>query len=438
MASIERRGDSFRIKVYTGETSEGKKQFKTMTYKPKATTAKKIEKEVQAVANDFENKVRSGECFDQKMTVERFYREHWLPDFSYKLSPRERENALANIERIFLPEIGHLKINEVRAYHIQAIINKLEKDGYKPRTTAKFYSQFRPIITTAFQLEVISHNPCDRVTLPKIEKTEAEAFSAKQVQIFLDLALNGITIHHPEKIGKNGKTYKARTETVGGSIQFYALFSLAIYGGFRRGELLALKWNDIDFATGCVNVDKAVSTSKATEGRYEKDPKTKAGFRTVDIPFHVLETLRMWKLEQLDIARNLGTAWKGNSVSDFENQVIFIQENGLPMDLSTPNHKMKDLIAIHNQTAPDSERLPELHFHCLRHTNGSQLVQAGIDIATVAKRLGHSDLRVLLNVYTHSTEKELDRKASDALEKAFSQPSAKNDGELLGNYGELN
>lgn len=437
MASIEKRGSSFRIKVYVGEIN-GKKQFKTMTYKPAATTEKKALKEAQMVANRFEESVLKGETFDSKMTVEKYYREHWLKDFGYKLTAHELENTKSTIERVWLPEIGALKINEVKAFHIQTIINRLEIEGLKPRTISKYVSQMRPVFSTAYKLEVIQNNPFDRVSVPKISKTEVQAFSVKQAQIFLDIALNGLTVVHPAKTGKNKKNYRERFETVGGSVQFYALFLMLILGGFRRGEVLAMTWKDIDFDRKTVTVNKAVSTAKSQNGRYTKSPKTSAGYRTIDLPSQVFEYLRLWKQEQSDIARNLGSAWNGRALNDFDNQELFIQADGSPMDLSTPNRKMHNLIVLYNSTVSEDERLPVLHIHSLRHTSASQLVQAGADIATVAKRLGHSDLRVLLNVYTHGTEEELDRKASDTLESVFIVKPSSTDGELLGNYGKLN
>ena len=436
MASIEKRGNSFRIKVYIGEIA-GKKQFKTMTYKPVATTDKKALKEAQAVANHFEESVLKGETFDSKMTVEKYYREHWLESFGYKLTAHELENTKSTIERVWLPEIGALKINEIKAFHIQAVINKLEIEGKKPRTVSKYVSQMRPVFSTAYKLEVIQNNPFDRVSVPKISKTEVQAFSVKQALIFLDIALNGLTVVHPAKIGKNKKKYRERVETVGGSVQFYTLFLMLICGGFRRGEALGMVWKDINFDRKTVTVNKAVSTAKSENGRYTKCPKTRAGYRTIDMPAQVFEYLRLWKQEQQDIAKNLGTAWHGKSLGDFDNQELFIQADGSPMDLSTPNRKMHNLIVLYNSTVSEDDRLPVLHIHSLRHTSASQLVQAGADIATVAQRLGHSDLRVLLNTYTHATEELLDHKASEALESAFILKQPETDGELLGNYGKL-
>ena len=439
MASIEKRGDSFRIKIFLGNSPSGKKRFRTTTFIPVSKSEKKALKEVQAFAARFEDQVKRGEVFDERITVEKYYREHWLPDFGYKLTAHEKQETERTIERVWLPEIGHLKINEVRAYHIQAVINSLEKSGKKPRTIAKYVSQARPVFSTAFKLEIIANNPFDRVSIPKIEKTDATAFTIEQTRLFLDLCKNGITVIHPAKIGKNGKHYGERVETVGGSMQFYCLFLIMIYGGLRRGEVLSLVWKDIDFARQAITVDKAVSSAKSAGGRYIKSPKTKAGYRTIDLPKTVFDYLLLWKREQMDICENIGSVWAGKSLEHFDEQVLFIQVDGKPMDINTPNRKMHNIITLYNSTVPEEEWLPLLHCHSLRHTCASQLVQAGIDIATIAKRLGHSDLRVLLNVYTHSTEKELDRQASNTLEKVFSAPSENHqDGELLGNYGELN
>ena len=131
-----------------------------------------------------------------------------------------------------------------------------------------------------------------------------------------------------------------------------------------------------------------------------------------------MELLRKLKLEQTAKAMRLGAdIWKGYFGAEFDNNFVFIQENGLMMNLDTPTHSITDIINYYNReyAKSESDKLPQIRLHDLRHTNATILLSQNQDIESVAKRLGHHKTSVTLDIYGHAL-KSKDKVASDTLE----------------------
>lgn len=420
--AIEKRqgknGTSYRFIVYAYTDQDGRKVYRKKTYTPIATAPRKIEKEVAAAHAQFEKEVKAGTYFNENISFRDFYN-MWLETYGKKeLTPATYEMNESTVSRVWLPVLGFMPLNQIKGIHIQNVINDLEKQGLKPKTIQKYFSAVSAVFTRAYKLELIESNPARRVTLPRNEKeNEIHAFTVEQAERFLQACADGITIRHPEKMRKNGRIIPAYDEKIMIPLQFRVYFTLAIYSGFRRGEMLALQWKDINFKKWLITINKSTSSAKSEHGQFIKDPKTKAGNRTIMLPGICFELLEQWKAEQDQAALTLGDYWKGSA--DPEERFIFIQDDGSQMDLCTPNRKFTDLIKMYNSGVQDPDKLPEIHLHDLRHTSASILISAGVDIATVARRLGHSKISVTLNTYTHALP-DIDQTAADALEKAFS------------------
>lgn len=436
--AIEKRkgknGISYRFIVYTHTDQDGRKIYRKKAYIPINTAPKKIEKEVAAAHAQFEKEVKSGMFFDDDITFSAFYSE-WLETYGKKqLTPAEYENNKKNVSRIWLPALGFIPLNNIKGFHIQKVINDLENKGLKPKTIQKYFSELSTVFTRAYKLEIIESNPCKRVTLPRNEKENTlHAFSVPQAMAFLKACEDGIMIHHDEIKRKNGRILPAYDEIMTIPLQFRVYFTLAIYSGFRRGEMLALQWKDIDFNNKRITISKSTSSAKEMNGQFLKDPKSKAGNRTISLPAVCFDLLEQWKADQKETARALGDYWKG--CADPDNRFVFIQDDGKQMHLSTPSHKFREILTAYNAAVPDYMKLPEIHLHDLRHTSASILISAGVDIATVSRRLGHSDITITLNTYTHALP-DIDQTAADALEKAFSGTAGNDPREDLGRFWE--
>ena len=230
------------------------------------------------------------------------------------------------------------------------------------------------------------------------------------------------------KAKKTGKVYTVKEYTSRHSVplQWRVYFMMAIYGMFRRGEMCALTWNDIDEEKRTISIDKAAAMTR--EEQYIKGPKTEAGIRVVSMPEEIFVLLRDWKKEQTALCMKLGTAWKGHrngmkedgTPDTFDENNVFIQlDSGLPVHLSTPGHKFHEIIDLYNATREDeAEKLPNIRLHDLRHTGATLLLGNNADIETVSHRLGHSKASVTLDIYGHALP-ENDKQAADMLEAMF-------------------
>lgn len=188
--------------------------------------------------------------------------------------------------------------------------------------------------------------------------------------------------------------------------QLRVLFNLAVYAGLRKGEILALKWEDIDFQADTVSISKAVSVVNGEQTT--KAPKTKNSHRTVSIPHFLTVRLHDLRKDQLRYRLSLGDYWKGEDW-------IFTQENGKQMSYSTPYSAFQDTIARYNSGKAPKDQLPTIPFHGLRHTSATLLIASKQDVRTVSSRLGHAQASTTMNIYAHALQ-ETDRKAANALE----------------------
>ena len=406
MATIEKRSKGvYRIKVFMHVDANGKSVFKSKTVRPKETAPSKIEKELNMAAYEFEKACKQGKVFDgDTLTFSEFY-EKWFEECAGKLSPAERESNKANIERVFVPDLGTIAMSKISSYNIQTIVNRLTNEGLTAKTVRKYYSQISPVFKRAYQWRVISENPCATglIELPKTKKSQGiKTFSESQARHFLSFCSSGtIDVIVAETIRKNGRRIPAHVETYQIPYQIYLFFMLACYTGMRRGELLALTWKDVDLTACIVHVKHSASHAKDEGGRFIKDTKTTAGKRDIPLISSLVPLLKEWKRRQQERMRILGTAWQGSKTS--ENQFRFIQDNGKGMDVYTPTKTFKKVLALYNlTTAREEERIPDdLTLHGLRHLYGSILLANGVPIATVSKLMGHSTVAVTMEVYMH-------------------------------------
>ena len=426
MANIRERNGSYQISVYMGEDMKGNKLFERTTFRPTQTTPKAIKNEVEDYAREFEKRVKEGKYLTgDKLTLAHFVA-IWEKEWGVKnLTISGLENYKYWLDKQILPELGKFKLSKITALHIQNVYDRLEESGLAPKTVKKINSAVNSIFRYAFRMGVVKENPCDRVELPKMKRnTDLHIWTVPQAKKFLETLKTDYTVSYSASertIQNTGTEFEVKSYTAvrHDQFQFQVLFSLAIFGGFRRGELVALKWTDIDFENNTVSINKAFSTTKS-KGQILKSPKTVSGIRTVVLPSECFDLLRRWKIEQKRIALSLGTKWEGKRDKDYDDNFIFIQSDcGLPMDLNTPYHKFLKVIERYNSScANEEDKLPVIRFHDLRHVSASLLISENVDIVTVSKRLGHAQVSTTLNVYAHAFEKK-DISASDTLERLF-------------------
>ena len=413
MASIkEKPNGSYLITVSCGRDLNGKQLFERITYTPKAKSKKAKAKEVNTQAALFEEKVRNGEIISgDKIKFSDFvkkWNEEWAKTH---LTKRVNEDYLANIEKHGYPVLGNMPIAKIKPATIQGIITRLNAD-HEPTTVKKIISSFSSVFEYAYKMEVIKANPVRRCELPREEHdTDLHYFTVAQAKTFLDAIQKSYIDTYKKKTG----TVYTQVRTMPTQLQVF--FHLAIYSGCRRGELLALTWNDIDFKNQKININKAVSLLRSGE-QITKDPKTKKGNRELKLPSKCFTMLRKWKIEELELCLMLGQDWKGASSRAFDDNYIFIQmTTGEQMHTDTPYQTFKRFISRYNEDCErEEDKLPSITLHDLRHTSATLLLSEGMDIEEVSRRMGHSKPSVTLDIYGHALPEKNDA-ASDILDR---------------------
>jgi integrase len=231
--------------------------------------------------------------------------------------------------------------------------------------------QANQVFKYAVIMDILSKNPMEHVTIPKqqkelikedIETDERNYWTKEEVQKFLTLTKKEI------------------------SFRDQVLFHLLIYTGARKGELVALTWDDIDFEEGSIRLWK---TLFQTNGEHIfQTPKTKDSKRLISIDTRSLALLRKWRINQMEEGLAHGERGSGNNI-------VFTRVDGTPLRLAYLNEKLNILIKKHS--------LHPITIHGLRHTHASLLFEAGANIKEVQERLGHSDIQMTMNIYTHVT-----------------------------------
>lgn len=230
---------------------------------------------------------------------------------------------------------------------------------------------------------VASYNPCTNVTIPKVEQKEKQIYTKKEVTEILNLLEN--------------EPLKYRT-----------FFTLAIFSGFRKGELLGLEWKDVDFDNNIINV-RRTSCYTAKKGTYTDTTKTRRSKRAIKFPQTVMDLLKKFKAEQDNEILRIGDKW-------VETDRLFTKWNGEPMQNGTPYFWLGEFCEKHD--------LPFYGLHSFRHLFASLLVNNGVDIVTVSGALGHSTVSTTTNVYCHMIE-DAQTKVSDAVSNALNFNSKK-------------
>lgn len=426
MASIDKRDNGkYRIRVEYGRDAEGKRLFRTMTYTPTEKTESKIKKEVERVAVEFESRVLNGECIEGDSLLFRNYVPIWYEQWGKNnLTTSGLEGYMDILERRIIPAVGHLPIGKIRPTHIQSILQQLKDDGKAAKTIKRTLTAFNSVMRYAFDMEVIETNPIDRAHPPRVEKNATlHYFTPEQVDIFFGALEKEYTMtmkaHESanRKPGQKVKHIKEYTQTYTIPFQWRVYFNLAIMGAFRRGELCAIRWSDIDWSARTLSIRRAFAKTKA-EGQIVKTPKTASGIRTIKLPASSIELLKDWLEQQKQLCLSLGTLWEGSRGRDYDNNYVFIQlDTGLPMCVDTPSKRFRTIIDAYNATCDDeSKKLPKIRLHDLRHTSATLLLSNGADISTVSHRLGHHQTSVTLDVYAHWIPAN-DQDAADTLER---------------------
>lgn len=300
----------------------------------------------------------------------------YLENYSrrYKKINTQRSDS-ASIRNWIVPRLGKAKLSKLKKYDIQQWVNDMEDDGLSPKSIRNHFSLLRSMFEYAIDLELLEHNPCLNVRLPKKEHKEARSYSKSEVAAILE----GL-----DQVPSEDSRYKA-------------FILMALFGGFRRGEICGFNWDDLN-GNEITIIRTRYGQSKT--GTWEDTPKTEKSARTVTLPAFVITSLEQMRIQQKREKLKCGTDYI-NSPAMFRNEI------GEPL--------LSDRAFEWFRRFCKNINVPPLGLHALRHTHASILASLGADKVQVSNRLGHSQVSTTLNIYTHLFE-DADNSLANQLE----------------------
>jgi len=311
---------------------------------------------------------------NRELSVTDYLWNTWLPVVRSSVRATTAEGYEAYVRRYIEPGIGKILLTKLGPEQIQAhygALLDLEGDwAVSRRTTLHAHRILKRALSHAVNLGLIIRNPCDSVTPPKPERLETKVLDPKEVDKIL--------------------RHLQETESWA-----YVPVFLAAYTGMRRSEILALQWRDIDLDAGSISIRRSYhALSDGTE--VVSEPKSTRGSRQVALTVSTIEMLREHR-DQMERE----AALFGVSVRSFDYLIhtVELREGRPDSGLARP-YRPRSLSQIFRRTIR-SLGIPGIRFHDLRHTHASLMLQAGIHPKIVSERLGHSNIGITLDLYSH-------------------------------------
>ncbi|HFE9851837.1 TPA: tyrosine-type recombinase/integrase [Enterococcus faecalis] len=336
-----------------------------LTGKSKRTTRRgfRTQKEAKLALAQLQLEIESGGFVKQDYSRFKDVYELWYAQYVNTVKPSSSERVKRYFDKQIIPAFGELKLRKISPSYCQNIVNEWSKK-YKRFTSMKMYTS--KIFEFAITQNLLTNNPMNRIIMPKrqreIKKKEEQNFlDKKQLQDFLEI------------VQKNEP------------LEFFTLFRVLAYTGLRKGELSALTWNDINFCNFSIQINKSVSY--LAKSKNISTTKNTSSERTISIDEQTISILKKWKLEQKKFLLSRGIRIKKDN-----EQLVF-------------SNKKNDILR-HNIIRGMLQKYPQfnINVHGFRHTHASLLFEAGATIKQVQERLGHSDIKTTLNIYTHVTK----------------------------------
>jgi len=455
MANIQKRGEnSYRLTAFAGYDSKGKQIRKTKTVNLKeGMTEKQVNKELNRLSVLFDEEVEKGTYLDGERITLGDLCSLWLESSEKTLAPSTFNTYKTRIADRIIPMLGHIKLSKLQPHHLKDFYSNLENDGnrldtrYSPNTaimerlkkfsasklsnltgiplkTCKYIKQgkvvtrqtaeklsvalevnfnnsfsitgktkltdktirhhhalLRSILNFAIQENLITSNPAVRVRLSKLQETEADYYDESDL---------------------NALCYALDSEP----ILYKILVYLAIDSGMRKGELVGLLWSDIDICSGYVKISRQ-KQYVAGHGIITREPKTSSAKRVLTLSATVTEMLVEYKEKQKKDFEVFGITWT-------ENVEVFTNDECSPMSPNTPYSWFTKFLKRHN--------LKKITFHQLRHTNASLMIAAGVDMVTLANRLGHRNSNITQATYLHII-KSREKQAANVMDMFYNSKS---------------
>jgi integrase len=369
--SITRRKNGTWRAEYNVYTAEGRKR-KTLYGKTRAEVAKKLAKAL----SDRED----GLVFDAGNFTLGEYLDRWLKDsVEGNVRSRTLSNYRLQVRRHIVPALGRIKLKALSPAHVQGLYRQKLDAGLAPSSVRYVHAVLHRALKQALRWGLVPRNVAQAVDIPKLVSEEVEALSPEEARAFLDAARGD---------------------------RLEALYVVAITVGLRRGELLGLRWTDLDLGeagTPTLRVGRQLQRMRDGSGLKFVPPKGGKG-RTVRLPPLTVEALRAHRARQAEQKLKAGPLYQDEGL-------VFATEVGTPLEPSNIDRRsFKPLLK--------KAGLSDIRFHDLRHTCATVLLSRGVNPKFVQELLGHADIKLTLGTYSHFLPSMGDQTAN-AMESAL-------------------
>ncbi len=286
------------------------------------------------------------------------YLDRYLEAVGPKLKPGSFRNSKAAVG-FWKGIIGKIPLGKVTPMEVQSAIPKLPS-FWSAATKRNTIAILRAALRQAVKWELIPRDPGVGVIYPNAAKKEMKVWTKEDAAKFLSVAGKETRVH--------------------------ALFHLALATGMRQGELLALRWEDVDLQTGTVAVRRSLFRDNGDRDCIFQEPKTAFSRRKIPLDIETVKKIKSHRKSQLEERLAAGSEWN-------EYGLLFCTRKGEPL---RGTYLRKALSMVTRKAG-----VPVIRFHDLRHTHATLLLQAGVHLKVVSERLGHANTNITLSVYSH-------------------------------------
>ena len=302
--------------------------------------------------------------------------DEWLELYIPNVEETTRVGYKTKVRNYIKPYLGDIYVQSLRTPHVQRMVNDMIARGLSPKNIRDTYNNINAAMKKALVLRMIPYNPCEGVVLPKLKRYKAKVYNINMIHQVLNVA-EGTDMYLP--------------------------ILLCTTAGLRRGELLALRWEDIDFQNNILKVRH--NLVRGEKDYIIKEPKSESGIRDIHIGSEVVSYLKKERAKYVTDMMNYGIGFRNYGF-------VIRQYDGSPLKPDSMSRKWRRFLETNN--------LPPIRFHDLRHSHATALIQAGVSPKVVQERLGHSDVQITLNTYTHVLP-EMDIEAAETLDRIILQ-----------------
>lgn len=327
------------------------------------------------------NKIAGSFNFDGGQTTLQKFLEGWFVSIQSSRKPETVDLYERILRRNVVPVLGNIKLAELRPDHIQGLYIALKQEGKSQHAVHSVHKILHTALEQAVKLKILPGNPCKATEAPSRVHKEMAFLNEEQVQTLL------LTASMMED-------------------RYLPIYYLAIHTGMRQAELLALKWEDISWERKTLNVNRQLIRKKGG-GYIFRPPKTQSGRRQIALGQASILVLKDHRTTQSKLRQEMGDGWT-------ELDLVFPSNIGTPIVGSNLRKDFRKAIELAG--------LPRLRFHDLRHTAASLMLNYGVPVIVVSKRLGHANASITLNVYGHLIP-SMQEKAAEVMDELLTPAS---------------